>query len=145
MKLIPLAGALAFLVAGVALAHEGVKNSVVMARMNGMTSIAKDMKIIGNMAKGIEQFDATKVRHALEAVAAEAAKTPELFEANEDDPKSEARPEIWSNYEDFTAKAIELESVANQLIPTIANKDDLRPAMRKLAESCSSCHKVYRE
>ena len=145
MKLLPLAGITALLVAGVAVAHEGVKNPVVMARMNGMSAVAKDMKTLGNMAKGIERFDAARVQKALEAVALQASKTPLLFELNEDDPKSEARPEIWSNFDDFTAKAVKLEKVANQLVHTIKQSEDLRPAMKKLAESCTSCHESYRE
>ena len=145
MKLAPFTGIVALLVAGAAFAHQGVKNPAVMARMNGMSAIAEDMKTIGNMAKGTIQFDAAKAQQALKDIASQASKTPSLFEANEDDPKSEARPEIWSNFDDFTAKAVELETLANQLAPSIEERDDLRSVLRLMGENCKSCHGTYRE
>lgn len=128
-----------------ALAHEGVKNPAVMARMDGMSKIADNMKVIGNMAKGTETFDAEVLQQALTSIATKASEVPVLFEANEDDPKSEARPAIWTNFDDFKLKAVELEMLATDLSSSIKTQEHLPPALQLLGENCKSCHGPYRE
>lgn len=127
-----------------ALAHEGVQNPAVKARMDGMTAIADNMKTLGQMAKGATGFDAATARSAAVAIARHAAKAPGLFEAQETDPKSEARPEIWTNFEDFAAKATELETIAIGLSTSISQPSDLTAAMGRLGANCKSCHSIYR-
>ena len=68
-----------------------------------------------------------------------------MFRANEDDPKSEAKPAIWENFEDFTTKAVALENVALELSTSLASVNDLGPAMAALGDTCKSCHSDYRE
>ncbi|WP_299410601.1 cytochrome c [uncultured Roseobacter sp.] len=136
---------IALLFAGAAFAHSGVKNAAVKARMDAMSGIGAEMKVIGQMAKGVTQFDQNAARAAAAAIAKHAAQTPALFEAKEDDPKSEAKAEIWANFEDFKQKSLELENTALGLSTSIANKADLAIAMKSLGASCQSCHKSYRE
>ena len=136
---------LSLVAATVALAHQGVQNPAVMARMNGMSAIAEHMKTLGQMSKGATAFDAEVARSAAAAIAEHAAEAPKLFEANETDPKSEARPEIWSNFEDFAAIATELETIAIGLSTSINDPADLTAAVRTLGANCQSCHSVYRE
>ena len=81
-----------------ALAHQGVKNAAVKARMDAMSAIGKDMKVLGGMAKGEAPFDEKVAQMAVSSIADHAAKTFELFEANETDPKSEAKPAIWGDF-----------------------------------------------
>lgn len=133
------------LTTGAALAHSGVQNAVVKARMDAMSGIGTEMKTLGSMAKGTTTFDLSVARAAVSAISGHAAKTPELFEAEEKDPKSEAKPSIWTNFEDFTVKAKKLETVANGFSETLATVDDLGPAMGALGATCKSCHSVYRE
>lgn len=139
------AGVLISIVATAALAHDGVMNPAVMARMEGMSTIAKSMKVLGDMLKGKSDFDADVAKKAIDVIAIQAASTPMLFEANETDPKSEALPIIWTNFDDFEAKASELESIANQIHPTIEKVEDLRSALWLLGENCKSCHEAYRQ
>jgi len=126
-------------------AHQGVQNPAVKARMDGMSAIAENLKVIGTMAKGEIAFDANAAREAAAAMAEHAAATPDLFEANETDPKSEALPAIWDKFDDFTAKALELESIAKGLSASISSPADLRSALGALGENCKSCHEKYRE
>lgn len=128
-----------------AFAHQGVQNPAVKARMHGMSAIAENLKTIGMMARGATEFDAAIARAAAAAIATRAAAVPGLFEANESDPMSEARPTIWTRFEDFKAKASMLEGIAAGLSTSIAAPEDLGPAMGSLGESCKSCHSVYRE
>ncbi len=145
MKRKSLALGLLLATATAALAHQGVQNPAVQARMDGMSAIAKNMKILGQMSKGATEFDAALARSAAAAIAEHAAATPGLFEANETDPKSEARPEIWSNFEDFATKATELETIAIGFSTSINDPTDLNAAMGALGANCKSCHSVYRE
>ncbi|NRB01361.1 MAG: cytochrome c, partial [Rhodobacteraceae bacterium] len=117
------------LVANATWAHQGVQNAAVMARMNGMTSIADAMKVIGDMVKGTTAFDRDIAREALSDVAAASAQTLDLFAAPEDDPKSEARPEIWSNFSDFGAKSDALTDLAEALAVAVDTPADLRSAL----------------
>ena len=128
-----------------ALAHQGVQNPAVKARMHSMSAIAENLKILGTMARGTAKFDAEAARGAAAAIATHASAVPGLFETNETDPMSEARPAIWTSFEDFSAKASELESIAAGLSDSITTPEDLGPAMGSLGASCKSCHSIYRE
>lgn len=130
--------------ASVVLAHGGVKNPAVMARMDGMSAIADGMKALGAMAKGAVAFDAGAADAAVATIADHAARIPALFEAEESDPKSEAKPEIWADFGDFTDKAGALTDVANGLSGAIRSQGDLGPAMKQLGAACKSCHADYR-
>ncbi|MEL6519717.1 MAG: cytochrome c [Pseudomonadota bacterium] len=133
------------IVGSLALAHDGVKNAAVMARMHGMSEIAEQMKAIGKMAKGETTFDAAQARAAVASIAEHAGAVPGLFEAPETDPKSEALPVIWEKFDDFTAKALDLQVIAQGLSTSITTADDLGPAMNDLGNNCKSCHRAYRK
>lgn len=134
----------AVLAASVAIAHTGVKNEAVKARMHGMDQISAATKVIGLMARGQSNFDADKLATQAAMLEAEATRIPTLFEAQEDDPKSEALPAIWENWDDFTLKSQEMGAAAATLA-TITSSDDLSAAFRALGQTCSACHKAYRE
>ena len=131
--------------AGMAAAHSGVKNAAVKARMDAMGGMGADMKTLGQMAKGATAFDANAARAAAASIAAHAAATPGLFQAEETDPKSEALPAIWTNFQDFTTKSTELETVALGLSSSISKPEDLGPALAALGQTCKSFHQAYRQ
>ena len=128
-----------------ALAHTGVKNPAVMARMNGMSAISDNVEVLGTMAKGQVAFDAASAKMAARAIARHSAESVDLFTAQETDPKSEALPAIWENFPDVSAKgkamsdaALAMQSAAGQ------DLEALRAAMGGLGGACSACHKAYR-
>lgn len=129
----------------VVLAHGGVKNATVMARMDAMKSIGDAMKIMGTMNKGSVAFDVETARTAAKTVALHAAQTPLLFQAPETDPKSEALPAIWDRFDDFSAKAQSMEKVASDLSQSLSTPEDLSNGMIQLGATCKSCHKEYRK
>ena len=141
----PFAILLTLSAAPAASAHEGVKNPAVMARMHGMKEIAAHLKVIGDMAKGERTFQAETARSAAAGIATHAAAAPALFEAPEDDPKSEAKPAIWESFDKFTALSLEMEAIAVDLAETIATPDDLGTALQRLGQNCKACHTDYRE
>lgn len=129
----------------VAVAHQGVTNPAVMARMHGMTVIAAQTKVLGQMAKGQTEFNSEKAGEALTVISAEARKIPGLFKAEETDPKSEAKDDIWSDFDDFSAIAKELEAISLKRAGDINNIADVRVALNNIGASCKACHKKYRE
>lgn len=128
-----------------ALAHSGVKNPAVKARMDAMSEIGAATKTLGQMAKGAIPFDREASRQAAATIARAAQQTPALFESYETDPKSEARPEIWEDFPDFTAKSRELEEIAASFATSIEGAPDVDTAVRALGASCKACHERYRE
>lgn len=131
------------MIASMALAHNGVKNAQVMARMQGMEQIGAASKTLGNMARGRLAYDADAAAAAKAALTLHAGEIAGLFEENASDPKSEALPVIWEDFADFTAKADALTQAAEAL--DISSADSIGAGMRAIGGSCRSCHSTYRQ
>ena len=132
-------------VAGAALAHSGVQNPTVKTRMDAMSVIGKNTKVLGTMAKGEVAFDAPTAQAAAAAIASHAAQIADVFRDPATDPKSEALPAIWQSYDDFSAKADELERAASDAAQGLATPGDLAPALAAIGGTCKSCHQTYRK
>ncbi len=135
----------ALLIAEAAFAHQGVANPAVKARMDSMSEIQENTKVLGSMAKGAIDFDKERARTAAGAIAAQAARMPGLFEAEESDPLSEALPAVWTRFDDFVDKAADLERVAGEAAAGLDTPQDLRSALAAIGGACKSCHESYRE
>ena len=131
--------------AGAAVAHTGVKSAAVKARMDAMSRMGAEMKVLGQMAKGTASFDQKVAQAAAASIARLAGDTPSLFQANEHDPKSEAKAEIWTNFDDFVKLSRTMEETAIGLSTSISSEADVRMAMKSLGSGCQACHKTYRE
>jgi len=134
--------AIAALAAMPTLAHSEVTNEAVKARMAAMKTIGGGMKTLGDMAKGAMAFDAVAAQGAVDSIEVAAAKVPALFEPQETDPKSEAKPEIWTNWDDFVTKAEALEKAAAGI--AISAEADIGAAMGALGGACKACHSDYK-
>ena len=133
------------LLGATALAHTGVQNPAVLARMDNMKGIAEQMKVLVPIARGQAPFAEDRVDAALADLEAHVAETPELFRAEEHDPRSEALPAIWENYPDFEAKSdVLLDVVRTASASGIGSVEDLVPVIRQIGASCSGCHEQYR-
>lgn len=128
--------------AGAALAHGGVGNPAVKARMELMTDIKDATGIIGGMAKGKMAFDPDRAAAARAALRSSAEKIAEAFEDPAVDPKSEALPEIWENWDDFSAKADALVQAASGM--ETGTLEGVQAGLGALGASCGGCHKLYR-
>ena len=126
-------------------AHSGVKDKNVKERMMLMKKMADNTKIIGHMLKGKTSFDANEAKLALERLSSLSLKTPKVFEVNATDPKSEAKPTIWDEFDEFTKLSNELAKNTSELANLVENIDDLRPTLMKVSEGCKACHSKYRE
>lgn len=125
-----------------AVAHAGVENKAVAARMESMKAIGGAMKTLGGMAKGAVDFDQTAAQAAVDTIAKQSGMVPALFEAQETDPMSEAKPEIWTNWNDFLAKANVLNTAAKGT--AITDAASVGVAMGAIGGSCKGCHSEYR-
>ena len=123
------------------LAHEGVKNPAVAARMHVMKEAGGAFKTLRQMNSGRVAFDAAQAQAALAALVQASAQTPDLFRAPETDPKSEAKPIIWEQFADFEAKSAALGTSAQGSVATLA---DLQAILPRVGGTCGACHDVYR-
>ena len=130
------------LVAGIALAKEGVKDPQVKAREELMDTIAANTKTLGEMAGGKVPFDATSAAAAKAALAAAAAKIPAMFEPQATDPVSEAKAEIWANWADFVTKSEALLTAAEAV--DTASPETIGAGMGGIGGACKACHTTYR-
>ena len=132
-------------ISSIALAHSGVKDKNVKERMMVMKEMANTTKIIGQMLKGKKSFDANEAKLALERLSSLSLKTPKVFTINASDPKSEAKPAIWDEFDEFTRLSKDLAETSILLAGSIDSIDDLRPALRGVSSGCKACHSRYRE
>ena len=132
-------------ISSVAFAHSRVKDQNVKERMMVMKEMAGNTKIIGKMVKGKTSFDANQVKLALERLSALSLETPKVFTINATDPKSEATPNIWDEFDEFTKLSKDLAETSIVLANSVATIEDLRPALKKVSSGCKACHSRYRE
>lgn len=145
MKVIKLLTLIFLVISSVAFAHSGVKDQNVKERMMVMKAMADNTKVIGQMLKRKTQFDANEAKSALERLSSLSLKTPKVFTVNATDPKSEAKPAIWDEFDEFTKLSLDLAETSIALASSIEIIEDLRPALKRISSGCKSCHSKYRE
>ena len=132
-------------ISSIAFAHSGVKDKNVKERMMVMKAMADNTKIIGQMLKGKTSFDENEAKLALERLSSLSLKTPKVFEVNATDPKSEAKPAIWDEFDEFTKLSKDLAETTEVLAGSVGTINDLRPALKRVSSGCKACHSKYRE
>jgi cytochrome c556 len=106
-----------------------------------MEGIGKNAKIIGDALKagtnnGIEE--------AAGKITASAAKIVPMFPKSSTDPKSRAKPEIWTHWQKFQDTAKELQTTAGVLVDTAHNGGDVKTAANRMFGACKTCHDEFR-
>ena len=137
--------ALAIGVASAALAHTGA-TGIVKERMDTMSEIAKNMKALAAMVKS-DKVDADAAREIGSRVAEHANLFPSQFPEGSLSELSEARAEIWADFDDFEAKSEALATAAVNLAetdPDDLDRSALRQALKAMGQTCKSCHESYR-
>ena len=120
------------------------ESEAVTARTKAMSEISDNMRVLGLMLKGQVNFDLDSAKSAIQNIQKLADQTTTLFEIEAVDPHAEAKPEIWSNYEDFVNKALNLKTAAIDAGGSLVDEDGLRDVVLSLGKTCKSCHSVYR-
>lgn len=145
MKLFKMFTVVLITASSIVFAHSGVKDKNVKERMMLMKEMANNTKTIGQMLKGKTPFDANEAKLALERLSALSLETPKVFKINASDPKSEARPAIWDEFDEFTRLSKDLAETSLVLAGSINSVEDLRPALKGVSSGCKACHRQYRE
>lgn len=145
MKLIKAFAIGAVLAAGAAFAQDAEPTDPnAIARSELMKIQGMNAGILGKMAKGEEAYDLAKAEAAKAALIDSAAKIETVFaEMGAEDAASEAKPEIWTNWDDFLVKAKALGDAATAM--DVASAETIGAGMGAVGGSCSDCHKAYRE
>jgi cytochrome c556 len=87
-------------------------------RQDLMDIVGMNTGILGDMAGGKAPFDAAKAEAAKAAIIAAAGKIPAVFEAKGTDAESKAKPEIWTNWDQFLKVAAKLGEATTALDAT---------------------------
>ncbi|MCF8511556.1 MAG: cytochrome c [Rhodobacteraceae bacterium] len=132
----------ALLITGTAFAETEPTTQEVIARHALMKSLGGAAKALGGMASGEVAFDAAAAEAAKQALIAGAAGIEEKFTANVEDAGSAAKPEVWTNWDDFLAKGKALGTAAEAL--DVASAETIGAGMGGIGGSCKGCHTDYR-
>lgn len=143
MKFVKALAVGAILVAGVAYAQEEPTDPNAIARSELMKLVGQNTGVLGDMAGGKAPHDAAKAEAAKAALIEAAAKIEATFaEQGAADPVSEAKPEIWTNWEDFLVKAKAMGDAAAAV--DVASAESIGAGMGAIGGSCKDCHTSYR-
>ena len=143
MKVIKAFAVGAILAAGAAFAEEEPTDPNAIARAELMKMVGMNTGILGNMAGGKEPYDAAKAEAAKAALIEAAGKIEATFkDQGAADPVSEAKPEIWANWDDFLVKAKALGDAAAAI--DVASAETIGAGMGAIGGACKDCHSTYR-
>ncbi len=107
-----------------------------------MKSFGGAAKALGGMASGEVAYDATAAEAAKANLVAGSADVHVKFEKAGNDPASGAKPEIWTNWDDFVGKANALNTAATAL--DVASAEGIKAGMGAIGGACKDCHTTFR-
>lgn len=114
----------------------------VTRRIALMTSQKAALEVLTGMMAGRSIFDQGKARSARRQLIKSTSSIRKHFRKHRMDPRSNARPQIWTAWEDFQARADTAETAARDL--STRSLPALRRTLPGLMQSCLSCHETYR-
>lgn len=127
------------------------KAAAVKERQDTMKRQAGDLKYIADFAKGVSGDQATAVQKA-EDLHSLSAKLPSLFppgtsNADLPDAKTYAKPNIWTDQDNFKAIIARLPGLEQGLVDAVktGQKPQILAAIGNLGKNgCGACHSTYR-
>jgi cytochrome c556 len=116
-------------------AATAVKDRVALMKGNG-----------GAAARITKAEDAKATVEDAKTIQANLAKLATLWPAGSITPDSRAKPEIWQNMSDFTAKLGAAQKEAATLVATTEKGDlaAIKAQVPQLVKACNACHDTYR-
>jgi cytochrome c556 len=112
-----------------------------------MKGIGKNAKIIGDALKaggGQTQVGNAKIADAALSIMNSASKIPGLFPPGSTNPKSRAKPEIWTHWDKFQDNARLLAEAAGVTAQRAQSGGAIKPAADQMFGVCKSCHDEFR-
>jgi cytochrome c556 len=143
MKLFKAAVLGTILTVGIAYAQAEPTDPNAIARSDLMKIVGKNTGILGDMAGGKAAYDAAAAEAAKAAIIEAAGNIEATFkDQGAADPASEAKPEIWANWDAFLADAKALGDAAGAM--DVASAETIGAGMGALGGACKDCHTEFR-
>ena len=124
-------------------AHSGA-TGIVKERMDLMGEIAKATKVIGQMVSSKTLLNSELANSAAKTLRDHAEKMITLFPAGSLNGPSEAKPEIWEDWETFSKIAADMQTAAGNILADTSSINAIKPNFVALAKTCSGCHEKFR-
>ncbi|MET1755851.1 cytochrome c [Novosphingobium sp. RD2P27] len=117
-------------------------DGIIFERQNLMLQLEKDAELLGEIAAGIKPAD--QLAEVTRSIAESAAASKAAFEPRV--PGGRSKPEVWSNWADYSQRLDAFERDTRQLAE-LGAKGDLAGVTGMLGSAlpCKECHDVYRE
>ena len=104
------------------------------------------MKALASFIRGSSPYEADKVKEQTRAIKNQASSVLlKLFPKGSDGDPSEARAEIWADWEKFSELAEKLSAVATDLETNASSEGQAKANFSKLAKICRDCHQQFRQ
>ena len=140
--------ALALLCAATAAAHTHQKpENVIHYRQSVMGLMGWNFAPLGEMVKGKEPWDAKEFALHAQRLEELAPQIAEGFTKGSDTgAETDAKAEIWTDFEDFQAKLEDYLAEAKALAEAAKTGDEakMREQFKKTAAACKACHEKYK-
>ena len=126
-----------------ALAHKGAMG-IVKERMDKFEASEKATKRI---KQALSRGDTAVVTAEAELLVSWAREMENYFPDNSNQTPSEARDEIWLQWDDFIGAIQSFKNASNALMDAAASEDPraMYGAFKEMTKSCKSCHQQFRE
>ncbi len=113
-----------------------------IARSDLMRMQGKNIGILSEMAEGKIPYDAAAAEAAKAVLVETSGKIEAVFmEPGAADPASRAKPEIWTNWEDFLKKSKTFGDAAAAM--DVASVESIGAGLGAVGGACGDCHKTY--
>ncbi|WP_404426004.1 c-type cytochrome [Thalassospira australica] len=131
---------------GSAQADEAMDNETVQTRQMLMDGIGGAMGTLGCYMKDECDLPDGVIRNLANGIAFSASAAPAAFEPNTTDAsvKTTAKPDVWTNWDDFSGRFPVLQEAAMNLAAAAGDKGAMGAALGELGKSCKGCHDEYR-
>lgn len=131
------------LLSGSLLAADGTDKDVIDYRQDVMKTLQEQSAILGQMASGVVPNADMSTDMQILALAASTglkAFTPKV-------PGGKAKPEVWSNWDDFSKKMTDFadKAAAGAKAAKEQGSDAALTALVDIANGCKGCHDMYRQ
>ena len=121
-------------------------------------TVAPAAKLGGQMIKGVKPYDAAEAAKAMNEIIGVPNKYVTLFpkgtehggvadsQIPDKDDQSEAKPEIWEDFDNFKALATKLKDASAKAAGAAEQgKGTFTAAFNDMTKVCKECHEKYRE
>lgn len=139
------AAALCLALTSTAQAHDGA-TGIIKERMKVMKFIAQNTKMIAPYAMGAQDMNFKAVEGAAEQISMAAKSVMTKFPKDSTSEESEAKPNIWENWDEFVGILNKLSSDAAKLSSMAASQQDgITQQFGAMTQNCKTCHTKFRQ